>query len=505
MNYKKSLKNKMMNKKKKNTLKERRKNKIGKKNLYVPCKNDESVSNTLIQNLDLNKFKKTKCFSKECTNHALCFHYHDDTDRIRENISLNKTNYYEKHFSLKNYKKILCKNFFKINNEKEKIEIENQIDCDKKEFCPHAHSLDELRIDLLHTYEQDDDFMMFKYKTEKCPFSCIKHNTSKCVYYHNSGERRRHPITHGYSILPCKYFTYENEQLIIDLLESLINHRDILTENQIDLIKKKIIQIKSKNVLKKNCPNGKNCPFIHTQNELLYHPKLFKSVNCFDIHKNRKKPSFCEISKSFCTLENELTLFELSENEESEKNSINTNDSKSFCKNKFCSFNHDSQEYVPIQKAIQAPFYKFPYNRILPGMYFEGKSFFNSLSSNLISLKIRKIKLSQFNQNSQSMGYNKPMNPFYAQPMYSYTNQIGPITPFSVQSQNVPIQNKYSQNLYYNNIQNQNAVFDQKNQNFNWNVYNIQMNNNPYPQYNKNPNQGFPSKSSFQQMNFFRC
>lgn len=54
---------------------------------------------------------------------------------------------------------------------------------------------------LIHNYAEDDDFYMFYYKTEFCPFNLTEHDKSKCVYAHNWQDYRRKPDIYPYEPL----------------------------------------------------------------------------------------------------------------------------------------------------------------------------------------------------------------------------------------------------------------------------------------------------------------
>ena len=53
-------------------------------------------------------------------------------------------------------------------------------------------------MDLIHNYREDEDFYMFYYKTQFCPFNLTKHEPSKCVYAHNWQDYRRPPNAYSY-------------------------------------------------------------------------------------------------------------------------------------------------------------------------------------------------------------------------------------------------------------------------------------------------------------------
>ena len=81
-------------------------------------------------------------FGKNCLNKLNCTNSH---------------NKYEIKYHPENYRKKYCKH------------ILNPLLCQKGIYCDKAHDPKELKVDLLNFYNFDDDFFLFKYKTEFCP------------------------------------------------------------------------------------------------------------------------------------------------------------------------------------------------------------------------------------------------------------------------------------------------------------------------------------------------
>jgi hypothetical protein len=69
--------------------------------------------------------------------------------------------------------------------------------CEYGDYCSFAHSIDEIKTRLIHTFEKDDDFYMFYFKTEWCPFN-KEHNKASCDYAHNFQDFRRKPHIFDY-------------------------------------------------------------------------------------------------------------------------------------------------------------------------------------------------------------------------------------------------------------------------------------------------------------------
>lgn len=148
-------------------------------------------------------FKVYLCNIGTSHNHKQCVNYHNAKDKKRPH-----SNYYsvmcplikkgekcpdgeacpyahsfvEEHYHPSEYKRKFCSHF------------PNSVDeCAYGDFCSYAHSEMEIITPLIHNYAEDDDFYMFHYKTEKCPFNLTKHEPALCVYWHNLQDYRRKP------------------------------------------------------------------------------------------------------------------------------------------------------------------------------------------------------------------------------------------------------------------------------------------------------------------------
>lgn len=98
----------------------------------------------------------------------------------------------EEHYNYQKYKKQFCSHY-----------PHSTKDCPYGDFCSYAHSEEEILAPLIHNYLEDDDFYMFYYKTEFCPFNLTEHDKSKCVYAHNWQDYRRKPNLYTYEPIPC--------------------------------------------------------------------------------------------------------------------------------------------------------------------------------------------------------------------------------------------------------------------------------------------------------------
>ena len=87
----------------------------------------------------------------------------------------------------------------------------------------------------------DQDFFLYQFKTEFCPFSKIEHDKYQCVYAHNWQDYKR-PYFKNLKNVQCKNWKIELELIFYS----------------------------------EGCAKGFNCEFCHGWKELEYHPKNFK-------------------------------------------------------------------------------------------------------------------------------------------------------------------------------------------------------------------------------------
>ena len=118
--------------------------------------------------------------------------------------------------------------------------------CEYGDYCSFAHSEEEIRIQLIHNYVFDEDFYMFYYKTEFCPFNLTEHDKALCVYAHNLQDYRRNPSTYDYGPIAC--FNWK--------LKDYIYNYD------------------------QGCENGIHCGMCHGWKELQYHPMFYHTKKC---------------------------------------------------------------------------------------------------------------------------------------------------------------------------------------------------------------------------------
>ena len=135
-----------------------------------------------IKHLRLENFKKYPCPSKKDShNHKSCYFYHSLKDQKREdslyapelckyadtekcprkNKCKRAHNRVERLYHIDKYKTKFC--YYYPNKIKR---------CEYGEFCSFAHSVEDIKVKLIHQLvpkNQDFDFYIFNFKTEWCP------------------------------------------------------------------------------------------------------------------------------------------------------------------------------------------------------------------------------------------------------------------------------------------------------------------------------------------------
>lgn len=220
---------------------------------YV-CRISLCVTNrkAIIEHLDLSRYKTERCTRDPCRNPRTCPNFHSGDDFRRDPFAFPYSpelcefgkncfsrskcqfshNKYETSYHPKRYKTRYCKHLLEINQ------------CKYGKYCGNAHNDQDIRIELLHTMAQDDDFYVFKYKTEFCPFQ-MEHNIRKCVYGHSWEDYRRNILVYPYSKSLCG------------------NYQEVGFGR-----------------LEYRCPNVKNCKMSHNVFESDFHPQSYKKYPC---------------------------------------------------------------------------------------------------------------------------------------------------------------------------------------------------------------------------------
>ena len=225
----------------------------------------------VIEHLDLNKYKTIRC-EKEvpCRNIKTCPYFHNGDDFRRDLSKIPYTselcqfgkhclikmncelshNKYESNYHPEKYKMKYCKHILEINR------------CKYGKFCYNAHNDQDLKIALLHTMRRDDDFFIFKFKTEFCPFQ-MEHNIKNCIYAHSWEDHRRDILKSPYSNNICQRW-FENPF----------------------------------GKLEDRCSKGLNCPQCHGRYESDFHPLNFKKYPCQFPNCSQKVCPFVHIEES---------------------------------------------------------------------------------------------------------------------------------------------------------------------------------------------------------------
>lgn len=118
--------------------------------------------------------------------------------------------------------------------------------CDYGVYCSFAHSESDIKIELIHNYEFDDDFFIFHYKTVFCPFNLTQHDKALCVYAHNWQDFRRKPDVFFYDPIPCPNWKAS---------DFIVNYEE-------------------------GCANFFSCNKCHGWKELEFHPLVYRTKPC---------------------------------------------------------------------------------------------------------------------------------------------------------------------------------------------------------------------------------
>lgn len=266
------------------------------------CKFSLQVTNEtqVVKHLNLEKFKTQKCI-KNCEDIKQCPYYHSCSDKRRS------TTHYEYnpqicHFGVNCLKKDKCPfthNKFELNyhplryKKKYCKHLFDAKGCDYGVYCAYAHFDEELSIDLIHGYDFDDDFMIFKYKTEFCPFE-KDHKVEKCVYAHSWEDYRRNIIVFPYSNCLCPNMEGDEDDSFDGKCEDENECQYAHGQFEVDFHP---LNYKKKNCSKLNCDQV-FCPFLHGD-ETRRFLKVAKMDNFYIFPYNRVLPGKIVKTKSF--------------------------------------------------------------------------------------------------------------------------------------------------------------------------------------------------------------
>ncbi len=211
---------------------------------------------------ELATFKTEPCSYQYQHNHKHCVFYHSSKDRRRvpgrysaERCEASETDscvlgdscpkshsMVERLYHPDKYKTKYC------NNYPDRLQ-----ECEYGSYCCFAHSDSELKVELIHHLEMDEDFFLYYFKTGWCPFN-HEHNKAACVYAHNWQDFRRKPHLFHYSNELCP--NWQSETFISEY--------------------------------KEGCIYEHNCGYCHGWKEQLYHPLTYKTIPCPDVKKCQK-------------------------------------------------------------------------------------------------------------------------------------------------------------------------------------------------------------------------
>lgn len=222
----------------------------------VPTEPVAYHSHPSIEHLDLVNFKAKLCPIPSQHNHKHCPFYHGPNDYKRPGNFYSSElceyaanpdkcpageqctkahNRVEQLYKPEKYKTKFCSYY------PNKLHM-----CEYGSFCSFAHSEEDIKIELIHNYEFDDDFYMFHFKTSWCPFNLTYHDKGQCVYAHNWQDYRRKPNIANYEPVSCPHWKST---------DYILNYEN-------------------------GCPNREKCNKCHGWKELEYHPLLYKTKPC---------------------------------------------------------------------------------------------------------------------------------------------------------------------------------------------------------------------------------
>lgn len=221
-------------------------------------------SNSFLLTLEnLSGFKTQKCKNNTKHSEKQCIFYHSLKDKRR---SLDKSFYspelcpiagYDKYcrdgdFCSKSHNQVemfyhkekFKTKFCSFYSSSKSIKMVNN-DCPYGTVCSFAHCEQEIRIELIHKLEKNEDFYLYYFKTIVCPFD-KSHDKSACSYAHNLQDYRRNPKRFIYDKKNCS--KWDNKKTILSYLDG--------------------------------CCYGYNCKFSHGWKEQDFHPLTYKTTKC---------------------------------------------------------------------------------------------------------------------------------------------------------------------------------------------------------------------------------
>ena len=141
--------------------------------------------------LRLGMFKVAKCRHRGVHKNKMCEYFHSEIDRRRKNRIYSADfckNQRRKSCQLGDFCDMAHSNverLYHVEKYKTKFCSQSAHDCAYGQICSFAHSELDLKTRLIHKYPKNDEFYMYYFKTEWCPYLTNDHNKAKCEYAHN--------------------------------------------------------------------------------------------------------------------------------------------------------------------------------------------------------------------------------------------------------------------------------------------------------------------------------
>jgi hypothetical protein len=130
--------------------------------------------------------------------------------------------------------------------------------CSYGKYCSFAHSEEEIRIELIHRLNKNEEFFIKYFKTILCPFT-YSHEKGICVYSHNWQDFRRTPLKYIYRNSSCP--KWDNKKTIL--------------------------------LYSEGCTDEFDCTKCHGWKEEDFHPLNYKTKKCKNCNKVCDKKEFC--------------------------------------------------------------------------------------------------------------------------------------------------------------------------------------------------------------------
>lgn len=140
------------------------------------------------RHMNLEWFKTVPCANPNQHNPKHCPYFHGNLDKrrcatvIAYSVDFCKTKNCQNQDCKFTHNKV--ERLYHIERYKTKFCAQTEAECEYQQYCSFAHSDTDIKTPLIHKMERDDDFYMYYFKTEWCPYN-QEHNKAQCVYAHN--------------------------------------------------------------------------------------------------------------------------------------------------------------------------------------------------------------------------------------------------------------------------------------------------------------------------------